>query len=161
MGMGRRRCEAHPQPPSPTHLFGRGIAGAARPACAAIAIHIFSGSAGQAGAERLKNMASPILLEDAQDQMRLLRKIIRLSWAEQCGGATGVIEQPALHAADMQACEESIGHGCLQQIRSQRERVEHCRARAGSLRLSQQIIPIERGTMAPQQFSNIAHKAQP
>ncbi len=106
-------------------------------------------------------MASTILLEDAQDQMRLLRKIIRIGWAEQCISATGVIEQTALQAADMQAREQPIRHGRLQQIRGQRERVEHCRARAGSLRLSQQIIPIERGTIAPQQLSNIAHKAQP
>ena len=134
---GRRRCEAHHPPP--TQLFGRGIARAAGAAGAAIAIHIFSGSAGQAGAERLKDMAGAIgaahgsafqeavtgaerlkdmtgtiLLEDAQEQMRLLRKIIRLDWPEQCCGATGVIEQVALHAADMQAREESIGHGRLQ-----------------------------------------------
>src|SRR3954466_8685251 len=106
-------------------------------------------------------MANPILLKDAQDEMRLLGKVIRLSQAEQCGSTAGVIEQPTLHTADMQACEQSIGHRCLQQIRSQRERVEHCRTRAGGLRLSQQIFPIKRSTMASQQLSNIAHKAQP
>ena len=66
---------------------------------------MFSGGAKQAGTERLKNMAHAILLEDTQDQMRLLGKIIRRGWTKQCGGATGVIEQPALYAADMQVRE--------------------------------------------------------
>ena len=62
------------------------------PAGATVAIYIFSGSADQAGTERLKNVAHTILLEDAQDQMWLLGKIILRGWAEQCGTTTGVIE---------------------------------------------------------------------
>src|SRR4051812_30242158 len=53
-------------------LIGRRVGRAARTVRAAIVIYIFSGSAGQAGTQRLKNMARTILLEDAQNQMRLL-----------------------------------------------------------------------------------------
>ena|SRR5437868_5928285 len=88
----------------PAQLFARGIVGDTQPVRATIAVNIFPGSAGQACAQRLNNMASAILLEDAQNQMRLLRKIIRVSWPEQCRSAAGLFEQPALQAADMQAC---------------------------------------------------------
>jgi hypothetical protein len=80
----------------------------------AVVIQVFSHCTRQAGAKRRGDMASAILLEHPQYQMRLLGEIIGRDWAKQCCDAARTIEQAALQAADVQPPVDTIWNRRIQ-----------------------------------------------
>src|SRR5262245_29456954 len=110
----------------------------------------------QAVAQRPSDLAGAVLFEDAIDQMRLLAQIVLDRRAEQRGLATCVFEEPPLEPADAQLREYLRRQRRAEQLGWQRQGEEQRRARAGGTGLAEQVLPVERGAVQPQQLGDIA-----
>src|SRR5262245_5197564 len=119
---------------------------------------MFPAGAEQAVAERLRDLAGAILLQDAVDQVRLLAQIALAGRAKQRAGATCLLEQAPFQLADAQARQNLGRQRRAQQLCGQRQSVIERRTRAGSAGCVENIAPVERSAMAPQQLGDIAEE---
>src|SRR5262245_17894186 len=104
---------------------------------------VLPAAAEHAVAQRLRDLAGAVLLEDAIDQVRLLAQVALGRGPKQRTGTTGVLEQAPLQPADAKARQDLGRQWRAEQLRRQRQGiVERC-ACAGGARLPKDIAPVE------------------